>query len=258
MTELQIRRYKAAQGWKWIIAGATLFGKNPAQWIVMFIALFVLLKFLLWIPYVGPLALLAVPVVLVGMIEGCRALEFGKPLALGYLLAGFTRNTGALLVLGSLSIASNLLVLMVMTALGGESMQEAIKLSTQQKPGMENVEAFSDAASGVVFAALVGWVLSVAVMMALWFAPLLVYFRDMKPHEAMICSFTACRKNFGAFSVYGGVIFAGLIMLMPVAMSARLLDLALWLLAPIVVPSIHASYMDIFSDAPAKAEETNG
>jgi hypothetical protein len=258
MNEPEIRRFKANRGWRWIVAGAMLFGKNPAQWIMMLIALFVFFKLLLWIPYVGPLVLLAAPIALVGLIEGCRAIEFGKPLAFGYLLAGFTRNTGALLVLGSLSIASNLLVLIVMSAIGGDSFEEVIKLSTQAKLTPENARELSDAASGIFAALLAGWLLSIAVMMALWFAPLLVYYRNLKPHEAMLYSFAACRKNLGAFAIYSGIIFCALIMIMPVAMSARLLDLGLLLLAPVVIPSIHAAYTDIFIDTQATPEETAG
>ena len=258
MNEPEIRRFKANRGWRWIVAGAMLFGKNPAQWIMMLIALFVFFKLLLWIPYVGPLVLLAAPIALVGLIEGCRAIEFGKPLAFGYLLAGFTRNTGALLVLGSLSIASNLLVLIVMSAIGGDSFEEVIKLSTQAKLTPENARELSDAASGIFAALVAGWLLSIAVMMALWFAPLLVYYRNLKPHEAMLYSFAACRKNLGAFAIYGGIIFCALIVIMPVAMSARLLDLGLLLLAPVVIPSIHAAYTDIFIDTQATPEETAG
>ncbi len=258
MNEPEIRQFKANRGWQWIRAGATLLGKNPAQWIMMLVALFALFKLLLLIPYVGPLVLLAAPIALVGLMEGCRAIEFGKPLAFGYLLAGFTRNTGALLVLGSLSIASNLLVMIAMSAIGGNSFEEVIKLSTQAKLTPDNARELSNAASGIFAALLVGWLLSIVVMMALWFAPLLVYYRNLKPHQAMWYSFTACRKNLGAFAVYGGVIFCALILVMPVAMSLRLLDLGLLLLAPVVIPSIHAAYTDVFTDAPENPAETTG
>ena len=73
----------------------------------------------------------------------------------------------------------------------------------------------------------------------------------------MLLSFTACRKNLGAFAVYGGVIFSALVMAMPFAMSARLLDLGLLLLAPVVIPSIHAAYTDIFVDVPETPAETS-
>lgn len=255
MSGFEIRRFRANQGWRWIVSGAALLGKNPAQLILTLVALFMVFRLLLWIPVVGALVLLAIPIALIGLIEGCRAVQFGKPLAFGYLLAGFTRNTGSLLVLGSLSVASNFLVLIVMSVIGGDSFQEVVKLSTQQKISPENARELSDAASGIFAALVAGWLLSVAVMMALWFAPLLVYYRDLKPHEAMLYSFTACRMNLGAFAVYGGVIFSALVMVMPLAMSARLLDLGLLLLAPVVVPSILVAYTDIFADTPEDAAD---
>ena len=256
MNGLEIRSFKARRGWQWITAGAALLARNPVQMILTLVALFVVFRLVLWIPFVGSLVLLTIPIVLVGLIEGCRAVEFGRPLAFGYLLAGFTRNTAALLVLGALSVAFNFLVLVVMSVIGGDSFQEVVKLSTQQKLSQENARDLSEAASGIFAALLAGWVLSIAVMMALWFAPLLVYYRDLKPHEAMLLSFSACRKNLGAFAVYGAVIFSVLVMVMPFAMSARLLDLGLLLLAPVVIPSIHAAYRDIFADAPESPAET--
>jgi hypothetical protein len=49
--------------------------------------------------------------------------------------------------------------------------------------------------------------------------------------------------------VYGLVIVAGMFLAMPFSMALRQYDLALWLLAPIVLPSIYASYKDIFPAA---------
>lgn len=250
MNGITIRRFRANRGWQWITAGAALLGRNPAQLILTLAALFIVFRLILWIPFIGSLVLLTIPVVLIGLIEGCRAIEFGKPLAFGYLLAGFTRNTASLLILGSLSVALNFMVLLVMSMIGGDAFQEVVKLSTQQKISPDNARELSDAASGIFAALVAGWLLSIAVMMALWFAPLLVYYRDLKPYEAMLYSFTACRKNLGAFAVYGGVIFSVLVMVMPIAMSARLLDLGILLLAPVVIPSIHVAYNDIFADPP--------
>ncbi len=254
---MEIRAYPATRGWQWLVAGAALFRRHPGQWLVIFGASFLALKILLLIPYIGPLFLVAMPVVLAGMMELCRAIEFGKPPAFGYLLAGFTRNTRALLLLGALSISCNLLVLATMMALGGEALQEIIRLSAQQQLTPEQIEQIRDAAPGVLTAMLAGWVLSIVVMMALWFAPLLVYFDGLPPLMAMRASLVACYRSPGAFLVYGLALFAVLVIAMPVAMAARMLDLGLWLLAPVVVPSIYASYRDIFTApaAPVDAEK---
>jgi hypothetical protein len=46
--------------------------------------------------------------------------------------------------------------------------------------------------------------------------------------------------------LYGLVIMAGMFLTMPVSIALGQYDFALVLLAPIVVPSIYASYKDIF------------
>jgi hypothetical protein len=69
MNNLEIRHFSAKRGWQWIQAGAALLGKNPVQFIIMLVALFAAFRLVLLIPYVGSLALLAMPIALVGMIE---------------------------------------------------------------------------------------------------------------------------------------------------------------------------------------------
>lgn len=251
---MEIRKHPPAKGLLWLKAGLALFRRNPGIWLAIFSGCFIALKILLLIPYVGPLFLVAMPAVVAGMMELCRATEYGKPPAFGYLLAGFTRNTGALLLLGLISIASNLLVLAVMASMSGDGLQEIISLSAQQQLTPEQVQLIREAAPGLLTAVLTGWLLSLVVMMALWFAPLLVYFDDLHPLAAMRASLVACHRNLGAFLIYGLVLFAVLVVAMPMAMATRMLDLGLWLMAPVVVPSIYASYRDIFVTAPAPAE----
>jgi hypothetical protein len=53
--------------------------------------------------------------------------------------------------------------------------------------------------------------------------------------------------------VYSLVVIAGLVVLMPIGVRLREFDLALWLMAPVLVPSIYASYRDIFSTGGASA-----
>jgi len=99
--------------------------------------------------------------------------------------------------------------------------------------------------------------------MALWFAPLLAYFNNLSPGRAMLYSLAACWRNLPAFLVYGVAVFAALMMVTPLAMAARVLDLGVWLLAPVVIPTIYAGYKDIFDinavagDAPPAAPGGN-
>ncbi len=243
---MEIRTVTAGRGWQWIKQGVALFQKSPLQWLMFVSMLFVAIKVLLLIPLVGLLVMLVLPVLLVGIMEGCRALEVGKPLSFGYLLSGFVRNTAALLTLGGISLAGNLLVVLVISGIGGEALTAVFKFMAQQKVTPENVHEISDAVSKATASVLIGWALSIPLMMALWFAPLLAYFNNLAPGRAMLYSLAACWRNLSAFLVYGAVVFAALMMVTPVAMAARVLDLGVWLLAPVVIPTIYAAYKDIF------------
>src|SRR5690242_4366281 len=128
---MEIRTVKAFRGWQWIKEGVALFRKAPLHWVLFVSVLFVAIKVLLLIPLFGLVVMIAIPVLLVGMMEGCRALEFGKPLAFGYLLSGFVRNTAALLTLGGISLAGNLLVLLIISGLGGDAIQAVMKFTAQ-------------------------------------------------------------------------------------------------------------------------------
>ena len=243
---MEIRTVTASQGWQWIKQGVALFHKSPLQWVLFVGLLFVAIKVLLLIPLFGLVVMLLLPVLLVGMMEGCRALEHGKPLAFGYLLSGFVRNTGALLTLGGISLAGNLLLLLVISVIGGEAIEAVFKFTAQQKVTPANVDDIREAASKATLSILTGWALSIPLMMALWFAPLLAYFNNLRPGRAMLYSLAACWRNLSAFLVYGVALFAALMLVTPISMAARTLDLGLWLLAPVVIPTIYAGYKDIF------------
>jgi hypothetical protein len=254
---MEIRTVTAGQGWQWIKRGVALFQKSPLRWWLYVSVLFVSLKVVLLIPLLGLVVMLTIPALLVGLMEACRALDYGKPLAFGYLLSGFVRNTTALITLGGISLAGNMLVLLVISGIGGDAIVEVMKFTAQNKVTPENSHEIREAASQATLAGLIGWALSIPLLMALWFAPLLAYFNNMKPLRAMMYSFAACWRNMPAFLLYGAVLFAALMLVTPFAMATRTLDLGLWMLAPIVIPTIYAGYRDIFDiDAAADADGT--
>ena len=96
-------------------------------------------------------------------------------------------------------------------------------------------------------ALLVGAAASLPLLMALWFAPLLVYFHNVKPLEAMKLSFLACLKNALPMLLYGLIVLVALMALVPIGIRLGHYDLGLWLMTPALVPSIYVSYKDIFN-----------
>jgi hypothetical protein len=254
------RSVPAAHGWAWIVEGFALFRKSPANWLLLVLGLVVFMKVLALMPPVpmlvarlnfGPLLqiifVLLMPVFIAGLMDGCRALEHDKPLQFGHLLMGFQRNAGQLVTIGGVSLVGNLLIMMIVLNLGGEAMSAMSKMMSQKQAIDPQVaKEMQAAASSVGRALLVGTIVSVPLLMALWYAPLLVYFQNKSALGAMKSSFVACLKNAGPMLLYGLVIVLGMFLAMPFGMALGQYDLALWLLAPIVLPSLYVSYKDIF------------
>lgn len=248
---VQVRSVAASRGWRWLGEGFALFQKNPAMWLMIIVGLFAAFKLILLIPIIGIAAILLMPIILVGLMEGCRALDLGRELKPAYLLSGFTRNTAALAMLGALYLAGNLLIVLLITMLGGEALMEVLKFTSAQKVTPENVPVIREAVSKATVAVLVGWLLSIPLLMAFWFSPLLVYLHDMKIPQALLVSLKACLQNMMPFLVYGGVLFFALMIVTPISLATKIFDLGMWLLAPWVIPSIYTSYKDIFPAAGA-------
>ena len=248
---MNIRTVDASHGWRWIAEGVGIFRKSPALWLLLIALLFIGSRVLLAIPVLGMIAVLIAPNFLAGLAHGAEALAQGKPLRFGYLTSGFLRNAARLVTIGGVSLIGQFLTLMAMVLIGGEAIGSVAKTMTASGATPETIQAMRAAAPGLMLALLVGFLLSVPLMMAVWFAPLLVFFNDLKAMPAMLLSLAACLRNILPFLVYGMAVLVPVVILMPVSLAARQPDLGLWLLAPVLVPSIYAGYQDLFVPAPA-------
>ena len=250
---MEVRVVAAHRGWRWIVEGFALFRMNPVMWTAIILILYVTFTLLARIPVLGVVLVLLFPTLLVGLMQGCRHLEAGEPLRVAHLLTGFRKNAAYLVTLGGISLVGNLLLLMLFVTMSGEAITAIMKHAASGNVDPAAAETVLRGAPKVVTAALLVMMISLPLLMALWFAPLLVYFDDLKPMRALFVSLWACWKNTVPFLVYGIVVFMGLMVLTPVAIALRQIDLSFWLLAPILIPSIYASYKDIFAAAPAAA-----
>jgi len=249
---MEARSVAAAHGWAWIIAGTRLFLRSPAQWVGVLVALFVAMKVVSYVPILGLLAVLLMPVFLAGLMDGCRAVAEGRRLEFTHLLSGFRRNAAHLVTLGGVYLVGNLLILMIVVHIGGDAFTTIAATLAKNAPlSPDQAEEMQAAAASVTRAALVGAVLSVPLLMALWFAPLLTFFENVKPLLALKSSFVGCLRNILPLSIYGLVVLAALVVLVPFGLKLGLYDIGLWLIAPVFVPSIYASYKDIYVATPA-------
>jgi hypothetical protein len=251
---MQARRLAASRGWNWIVEGFRLFRNNPALLTFLVFGYWLILIFLNLVPLIGvALAPLCVPALSVGVMNGCRALERGSENGFGLLFSGFGRNRNALLVLGAVYLVSSLLVF-AGSALFDGGMLFDVMVSGQPPPDdmAENER--------LLLALQATLILMVPVLMAFWFAPMLVAWNDLPVAKALFFSFIACLRNWRPFLVYGlGVAFIsailpGLILgligataaplqrMVAVAMSLPLL----FVFVPTLFASFYVSYRDVF------------
>jgi uncharacterized membrane protein len=258
--DVQVRSVAPIRGWAWIAGGFQLFLRSPGQWIVLLLILFAAKKALSAFPvmavaaFFSVIAMLLMPIFLAGLMDGCRALEEGYPLKIGHLAQGFRRNAANLVTLGGIYLVGNLIIVMIIFSIGGEAittMAATLAKTPTITPQMKG--EMQEATATVARAVLVGAALSLPLLMALYFAPLLAYFEDIKPLNALKLSLIACLKNVLPMLVYGLMLLAGLVILVPIGIRFREFDLGLWLMAPVLVPSIYASYRDIFIAGDATA-----
>ncbi|NNM69211.1 MAG: hypothetical protein HKM00_04500 [Gallionella sp.] len=237
MKIMQPKQLPAANGWAWIKQGYALFMKAPLLWIVLLVIIFFAAIVLSNVPLVGePLVSLLIPVVLAGLMAGARDLQQGEELELAHLFKGFQRHTTQLVTLGGMALVGQFIIFGVMLMVGGGTL---VTLLMSSEP-ITDPDAMTAALAGAGFAAILGALLFSVLMMAMQFAPVLVYFNGIAPLEAMKLSLRAFLNNMSAMLVYSVTVIA-------LAIFASLPMMLGWLvLMPIVFTSLYASYCDIF------------
>ena len=236
-TSINVHTTKAIDGWFWIKQGFALFRENPLMWIVLFVIYLIIGMGLSLVPLVGPIILnLLAPVFIAGFMAGCRALDKKEDLEINHLFEGFKRHTGQLVTVGGLYLTGIIIIVSIMFASVDHATLQAMfageKLSKEQADAM--VEG------GLVFYSLIGLSLMVPLMMAYWFAPVLVAFHDLTAIDALKMSFKASLKNIPAFFVYT-LAAMGLLILAVIPFGLGML-----VMIPTMTASLYTSYKDIF------------
>jgi len=230
------QRVPAGRGWAWIKEGFSLFGRSPGIWIANFVVFFLIVTVLSFVPLVSIAVNILIPIFLGGLMLGCRSLDEGGELELSHLFAGFESNGGKLAGVGGMYLAGSVLITLVVVA---------IIFATVLLPAMAHPDSAGQMppfleASGAMVAVLVGLLLFFPLMMAYWFAPLLVVLHDVDVFKALGLSFKASLRNIWPLTVYGLV----MLVLMVVATLPAFLG---WLvMVPVIWTLMYASYKDIF------------
>jgi uncharacterized membrane protein len=234
------RKLETGRGLEWLGQGWRLFMKNPGIWIAIQLIMMVIFIVLSFVPLLGGLAIsLLFPVFIGGLMLGCASLAAGDALNIETLFAGFQhKNMGNLLLTGLLYLAGTfvigaVVVLVALFTVGGAGL---LALAS----GTITRELLMTMIGGALLAVLIALALLVPLMMAIYFAPQLVVFRDLGPFDAMKASFSGCLKNILPFLLYGVIVFVlGLVAMIP-------MGLGMLVLGPVLTGSAYAAYMDIF------------
>lgn len=251
---MQALTLPARRGWRWLVEGFGIFRKKRLVLSLLILAYWMLMLVISAFPMLGQLvATLLIPVFSVSLMNACRLVEQGAPLPPQLLFSGFHQNLRALLTLGAIYIAASLIIL-ALTALidGGALFKLTVLGHSPDDPALGDGITMS----AVAFALL----LFSPLMMAYWYAPVLVAWHNLTPGKSLFFSFVASARNWRAFLTYAmtimifGAILPGLVVgLLSSAMpsggellSFVMTALFVLILMPTLYASFYVSYRDVF------------
>ncbi len=239
---MEIHQVYAKQGLQWILSGFYLFRRAPLTWFFVCFTLLLIGMSISLIPMIGQFVFTLIsPVFLAGVMLGCKDMEQGKPLEMTHLFAAFKTNTVPLITLGGIYLIGQILIIGLVMLIGGSQMTDMMFYGKR----VDESELMG-VMSSFLTSFLIALTLSIPLMMASWFSPLLVVFHNMPPVIAMQKSFFACLRNFIPFQLYGFVlIILTIICVMPYGAG-------LVILIPTIFASIYVSYKDIFLGEPIR------
>lgn len=243
---IEIHTASAGRGLAWFVEGFDYFAKSAATWLgIVFILLIVACTSAL-LPLAGLIMQIVTPVLMGGLMLGCREIDNGQPLELNHLFAGFRQNTAELVLLGVFYTIGTLVIMaamvaMVILTIGSMAIMTAIMDG--------DTLTLAEHLLALLVIALTGMLLYLPLLMAVWFAPALVVFEGQGAIAAMQASFSGCLKNLIPFTVYGLV---GLVL---VFVATLPLMLGWLVLMPVTIAGLYIAYRDIFTPQAQNRQE---
>ena len=178
----------------WLRLGWNVFMIKPGVWVAA--ALIAIAGFLVpmaagWIGVL--LAILLAPVLAAGLLAMCRRAIDEEVVELSDLAAGFITRTGSLITLGLIYWVAVLIIALVMLLPFGGHLGATVG----------GLMWFGLIAAGVLFLALLLWLLTILLCMVMGFASALILFNGMPPIKACKASFRASMKNIPPLLILG-------------------------------------------------------
>jgi hypothetical protein len=193
----------AGAGWQWFTQSISLFSRYPLQTTLTIFVVIVGQFILSLIPLVSILTSLLGPLLVAAIMTLWRDLERGKSLSTEAFSQPFKESFAPLLGFAAIYMVSVFVIVLIvgvmMLLLMGSDL-----LSLLRHP--DDFTMTIDIALKFFLGMLVFLFLLVPVLMAYWFAPLLIAWHRIPVGKAILFSFVASLKNWRAFLVNGLVV----------------------------------------------------
>lgn len=225
------RRVPAAQAFRWFGQGWRMFRRHTATWLGLALVIALVMVAITAVPGIGQFAVLfALPLFAGGLMIGCRRIHRGDEIELADLFAGFRHHTLQLVLISVIAIALGAAALMLAYFVAGS---DAVLRAARE-------ESIATLSGNVVLAALLLFVTSILINLAMWLSPALVVLHGERAPRAMLLSFEACMRNILPVMLFG------LILIVLAMLASGLLFLGWLVLGPVMVGATYAAYRDLF------------
>jgi hypothetical protein len=223
----------ASRGAGWLRESFRFFRAAPLQWMGLCSGWIAITLALIIVPLVGGvIANVLQPVFFASFAIAAWRQAAGERLMMGDLFSGFRRKWRALVIVGTVLLVAEIAIFALMAWMG-------LPMLPRDEGGItvaEYVEMFE----GKEWILALGFVATVVVKGALWFAPPLIAFHGMNAGHAMRWSAYAAVGNLGTMMVYGaalmGLFFLGIL---PYAFG-------LLVVIPMMAISTFVGYREVF------------
>lgn len=197
---MKLRVVPARTGMLWVRLGMKAFFKQPLALAGLFFLFMACVSVLSIVPVLGNIMALALlPAATLGLMEASRMAAEGKfpmPRVLASALTAGKSTRQAMLVLGGWYAVAFLGVMAVSALVDGGDFARLYLVG-----GSLSQEALLDSDFQMATWVALGLYLPVSLMF--WHAPALVFWYGIAPVKSLFFSFMACKRNFGALTVFG-------------------------------------------------------
>ena len=257
--EFVFTRYEARHGLAWLAQAYALFSRKRLPWVLLLLTYYILLKLMLYVPYLGPYAIsILKPVFAVGLLAAAWTQERGGTPQLSQLFQGFRANLGSLLPIGIFFVVGVTAAVFASSLVDGGKLLDLLSNAGGAMTEEDFAAALADGAlqAGMLFSAL----LTIPVLIATWWAPALVVFQNAGAGTALAVSFRAALANFRPLAIYVlGVffygaalpaLFTGVLILLLQETGMQIAKVLLWPYGIFLAATLHisdyVSYRDVF------------